>query len=73
MKRKTIITISISGIIIVTLALLSLTYGYYLTRIQGNTNAKSVEVTSGSSKALYTDLTEEDLERIIKTIQECKK
>ena len=65
MKRKTIITISISGIIIVTLALLSLTYGYYLTRIQGNTNAKSVEVTSGSSKALYTDLTEEDLTQII--------
>ena len=65
MKRKTIVTISISGIIIVTLALLSLTYGYYLTRIQGNTNAKSVEVTSGSSKALYTDLTEEDLTQII--------
>ena len=65
MKRKTIITISISGIIIVTLALLSLTYGYYLTRIQGNANAKSVEVTSGSSKALYTDLTEEDLTQII--------
>ncbi len=65
MKRKTIITISISGIVIVTLALLSLTYGYYLTRIQGNTNAKSVEVTSGSSKALYTDLTEEDLTQII--------
>ena len=42
MNRKQKLIVSITGITIVMLALLGLTYGYYLTRIQGNTNRFTV-------------------------------
>ena len=65
MKKKTLITISISGIIIVTLALLSLTYGFFMINILGNNATKSIEITSGSAKALYTDLTADNLPDVV--------
>lgn len=46
MNRKQKIIISVVGIFIVTLALLGLTYGYYLTTIHGNTNTKSVSLST---------------------------
>ena len=55
MNRKQKIIISIVGISIVSLALIGLTYGYYLTRIQGNTNEKSISVTTADLKLVYDD------------------
>ena len=65
MKRKTLTIISIVSIIIISLILLGITYGYYLTTIDGNESFKSVEVTTGDSKVLYTDLSTEDISEII--------
>ena len=53
MSRKNKIIISIVGISIISLALIGLTYGYYLTRIQGNTNNKSISVTTADLKLEY--------------------
>ena len=64
MKRNTRIVVSIVGIIIVSLMLLGLTYGYFITRISGNTNEKSVEVVAGNMSIIYTDLSSE-VEEII--------
>ena len=58
MNRKNKIIVSVVGITIVVLALLGITYGYYLTRIQGNTNSNSISVTSADLKLTYADLTE---------------
>lgn len=66
MKRRTLTIVSIVSIIIISLLLLSLTYGYYLTTIEGNTNSKSVEVATGDTKVLYTDLSEDNTSEIIK-------
>ena len=55
MNRKQKLIISITGITIVALALLGLTYGYYLTRIQGNTNTNSISVTTADLKLIYSD------------------
>jgi len=65
MKRRTLTIISIVSIIIISLLLLGLTYGYYLTTIEGNKNSKSVEVVTGDSKILYTDLSVADTSGII--------
>ena len=40
MNRKQKITISITGIILILLILIGLTYAYFLTTIKGNTNEK---------------------------------
>ena len=73
MKRKTLTIFSIVSIIIISLLLLGLTYGYYLTTIDGNKNSKSVEVVSGNSKVLFTDLsipdTTEPIEPGYKTVK----
>ena len=53
-KRQKII-ISIIGIFIVLLALIGLTYAYFLTRIQGNTNEKSISVTTANLRLVYGD------------------
>ena len=66
MKRRTLTIVSIVSIIIISLLLLSLTYGYYLTTIEGNTNSKSVEVVTGDTKVLYTDLSQDNTSEIIK-------
>ena len=55
MNRKQKIIVSVVGITIVLLALLGLTYAYFLTRIQGNTNEKSINVTTADLKLVYGD------------------
>ena len=55
MNRKQKLIISITGISIVMLALLGITYGYYLTRIQGNTNTNSISLTTSKLKLTYRD------------------
>ncbi len=55
MNRKQKIIVSVVGITIVLLALLGLTYAYFLTRIQGNTNEKSISVTTADLKLVYGD------------------
>ena len=55
MSRKQRITFSVVGITIVLLTLIGLTYAYYLTRIQGNTNNKSIDVTSAYLALSYDD------------------
>lgn len=59
MNRKTKIIVSITGITLVGLMLLGLTYGYFITKINGNTNAKSISVSSAKKVVEYTDLSEE--------------
>ena len=65
MKRKTKIIVYTTCIILTLLILLGFTYGYYLTKINGNKNSKSLEITSGDSSLLYTDLSTEDTSEII--------
>ena len=55
MSKKNKIIISIIGITIVLLALLGLTYAYYLTRIEGNTNTNSISVTTAKLELIYGD------------------
>ncbi len=55
MSRKHRIIISITGICIIALILLSLTYGYYLTNIKGNTNTKSITASTADLKLVYGD------------------
>ena len=65
MNRKTSIIISITGITIIALILISFTYGYYLTKIDGNESSKSVSITIGEMSVNYTDLSQETLSAII--------
>ena len=53
MNRRQKIIVSVVGIFIVLLALVGITYGYFLTRIQGNTNTKSISVTTADLKLVY--------------------
>lgn len=55
MSRKQKIIISITGIFIVLLALIGLTYGYFLTQIKGNGNNKSISVTTKYLELVYDD------------------
>ncbi len=55
MSRKQKIIISVTGIFIVLLILVGLTYAYFLTRIQGNTNSKSISVTTANLEIEYKD------------------
>ena len=55
MTRKQKITLSITGIILVTLILVGLTYGYYLTTIKGNTNTKSITTSLAKLELKYDD------------------
>lgn len=55
MKRKSKIIISVVGITIVALALLGLTYAYFLTQITGNENDKSISVTTANLQLVYAD------------------
>ena len=55
MNRKQRIIVSVTGIFIVLLILVGLTYGYFLTRINGNTNAKSISVTTANLEIEYND------------------
>ena len=55
MSKKQKIIVSITGIFLVMLILVGLTYAYFLTRIQGNTNTKSISVTTADLKIVYGD------------------
>jgi len=55
MSRKNKIIVSVVGIVIVTLALLGITYAYYLTRIQGNTNTNSISLSTANLLLRYDD------------------
>ena len=55
MNRKQKIIVSITGIFIVLLALVGLTYAYFLTRITGNENDKSISVTTADLEVTYED------------------
>jgi len=55
MNRKQRIIVSITGIFIVLLALVGLTYAYFLTRITGNSNDKSIEITTANLSVTYND------------------
>lgn len=55
MTRKNKIVISITGIVLVLLILIGLTYGYYLTRISGNTSDKSISIDLANLELTYSD------------------
>ena len=55
MNKRNKIIVSIVGITIVLLALLGITYAYYLTRIHGNTNTNSISVTTAKLELVYGD------------------
>jgi len=55
MNRRQKIIVSITGIFIVLLALVGLTYAYFLTQITGNSNPKSISVTTANLELLYKD------------------
>ena len=55
MSKRNKIIVSIVGITIVLLALLGITYAYYLTRIEGNTNTNSISITTADLKLVYGD------------------
>ena len=59
MSRKQRIIISITGIVLVSLILIGLTYGYYLTKIKENTNSKSISVTTANLLLEYADVNDE--------------
>lgn len=59
MNRKKSILISLTGITVVMLALLGLTYGYYITNIIGNTNSNSISIDTKDLKLVYNDGTED--------------
>ena len=59
MSRKQRIIVSITGIVLVSLILIGLTYGYYMTKINGNTNSKSISVVTANLLLEYADVNDE--------------
>ena len=59
MNRKQKIIVSITGIFLVLMILVGLTYAYFLTKITGNTNTKSISVTTANLILEYADINEE--------------
>ena len=59
MNRRQKIIVSITGIFLVLLALVGLTYAYFLTRITGNKNPTSISVTTANLELVYGDNSEE--------------
>lgn len=57
MNRRGKIIVSVTSIFIVLLALVGLTYAYFLTRIQDNTNDKSISVTTANLALTYGENT----------------
>ena len=55
MNRKQRIIVSVTGIFLVLLILVGLTYAYFLTKINGNTNDKSISVTTANLEIKYDD------------------
>ena len=57
MNRKQKIIVSITGIFLVLMILVGLTYAYFLTQITGNTNTKSISVTTANLVLEYGENT----------------
>ena len=57
MSKKAKIIVSISGIVLVMLILVGLTFAYFLTRINGNTNTKSISVSTANLVLEYGENT----------------
>ena len=57
MNRKQKIIVSITGIFLVLIILVGLTYAYFLTKITGNTNSKSITVTTANLVLEYGENT----------------
>ena len=57
MNRKQRIIVSITGIVLVSLILIGLTYAYFLTQITGNTNTKSISVSTANLVLEYGENT----------------
>ena len=55
MSKKQKIMVSITGIFLVLMILVGLTYAYYLTKITGNTNSKSISVTTANLQVKYVE------------------
>ena len=55
MKKNKIFFVSLAGIVIIFIALLGFSYGYYLTNVQGNTNTHSILVTSSDLSLKYAE------------------
>ena len=55
MKKKGKIIVSITGILLVLLILAGLTYAYFLTNIRGNTNTKSISLSTANLSIEYSD------------------
>ena len=55
MDRKKKIILSVTGIFLVLLILVGLTYAYFLTQIRGNTNNKNISVTTANLALEYGD------------------
>ncbi len=55
MNRKQRIIVSVTGIFLVLLILVGLTYAYFLTKIKGNENNKSIEVTTANLILEYSE------------------
>ena len=53
MNRRQKIVLSVTGIFLVLLLLVGLTYAYFLTRITGNTNDKSISVSTANLAIVY--------------------
>ena len=58
MNKRQKIIVSITGIFMVLLVLVGLTYAYFLTQIKGNINNKSINVTTANLKLVYNDGTD---------------
>ena len=59
MSKKQKIMVSITGIFLVLLILVGLTYAYFLTKITGNTNTKSISVTTANLVLKYGEETQD--------------
>ena len=55
LNRKQRIVLSVVSAFLVLLVLLGITYAYFLTRINGNTNEKSISVTTANLEIVYED------------------
>ena len=53
MNRRQKIIVSVTGIFLVLLLLVGLTYAYFLTQVTGNTNSKSISVSTANLAVVY--------------------
>ena len=55
MNRRQKIIVSVTGIFLVLLIIVGLTYAYFLTKINGNENTKSISVSTANLALVYGD------------------